>query len=49
MGSPSWGRGAMVATSNPLAVEAALWAAIDKSVQAIHGAYKGRAMHNVAA
>src|SRR3954465_15965144 len=26
MGSPSWGRGAMVATSNPLAVEAALWA-----------------------
>src|SRR3954454_19598602 len=26
MGSPSWGRGVMVATSNPLAVEAALWA-----------------------
>src|SRR5437764_10973850 len=26
MGSPSWARGAMVATSNPLAVEAALWA-----------------------
>src|SRR5438067_4754562 len=26
MGSPSWGRGAMVATSNPLAVEAGLWA-----------------------
>src|SRR5947209_2835917 len=26
MGSPSWGRGAMVATSQPLAVEAALWA-----------------------
>src|SRR5437764_5686221 len=26
MGSPSWGRSAMVATSNPLAVEAALWA-----------------------
>src|SRR4051794_10271794 len=25
MGSPSWGRGAMVATSNTLAVEAALW------------------------
>src|SRR5437870_1063638 len=24
--SPSWGRGTMVATSNPLAVEAALWA-----------------------
>src|SRR5438309_8360730 len=26
MGSPSWGRGTMVATSNPLAVESALWA-----------------------
>ncbi|MBV8235588.1 MAG: gamma-glutamyltransferase, partial [Acidimicrobiia bacterium] len=26
MGSPAWGRGAMVATSNPLAVHAALWA-----------------------
>jgi gamma-glutamyltranspeptidase/glutathione hydrolase len=26
MGSPSWGRETMVATSNPLAVEAALWA-----------------------
>src|SRR5204863_6756105 len=26
MGSPSWGRRTMVATSNPLAVEAALWA-----------------------
>src|SRR5438309_9315466 len=26
MGSPSWGKGTMVATSNPLAVEAALWA-----------------------
>src|SRR5947209_3906137 len=25
MGSPSWGRGTMVATSNSLAVEAALW------------------------
>src|SRR5438132_12483440 len=26
MGSPSWARGAMVASSNPLAVGAALWA-----------------------
>src|SRR5438132_8275021 len=26
MGSPSWARGAMVATSNPLAVQAGLWA-----------------------
>ena len=28
---------------------AALWAAIEKSVQAINGAYQGRVMHKVAA
>jgi len=28
---------------------AALWAAIEKSVKAIHGAYEGVAMHRVAA
>src|SRR5436305_13844629 len=46
MGSPSWGRGAMVATSNPLAVEAALWA-LDRGGTAMDAALASDAVLGV--